>query len=123
VTDSHPGPTLPTLCYFSYRLEPTESEAKGELDRFCDAMIAIREEIAKVEQGVWPKDDNPLKNAPHTADVVSADEWKHPYSRHTAVFPTEATRRFKFWPSVGRINQVLGDRKLICSCPPIEDYA
>ncbi|MGA9519977.1 MAG: aminomethyl-transferring glycine dehydrogenase [Myxococcaceae bacterium] len=117
------APTVSFPVAGTLMIEPTESEAKGELDRFCDAMIAIREEIAKVEQGVWPRDDNPLKNAPHTADMASADEWTHPYPRHVAVFPTEATKRFKFWPSVGRINQVLGDRKLICSCPPIEDYA
>jgi glycine dehydrogenase len=116
------APTVSFPVSGTLMIEPTESEAKGELDRFCDAMIAIREEIAKVENGAWPKDDNPLKNAPHTADVVTADEWKHPYSRQTAVYPSESTRRFKFWPFVARLNQVLGDRKLVCSCPPMEDY-
>ena len=103
-------------------IEPTESETKAELDRFCEAMIAIREEIRAIEEGRLPREDNPLKNAPHTADVVSADEWNHPYSRQQAAFPSEATRRNKFWPYVARINQVLGDRRLICACPPIEEY-
>jgi glycine dehydrogenase len=103
-------------------IEPTESEAKAELDRFCDAMIAIREEIRALEEGRMPRDDNPLKNAPHTADMVAADEWKHPYPRSQAAFPSEAVRSRKFWPFVARVNQVLGDRRLICACPPISDY-
>jgi glycine dehydrogenase len=104
-------------------VEPTESESLAELDRFCDAMIAIREEIRKVEAGVWPKDDNPLGHAPHTLASVTATEWTHPYTREQAVFPTAATRERKFWPHVGRINNALGDRNLVCTCPPIDAYA
>jgi len=104
-------------------VEPTESEAKAELDRFCDAMIAIREEIREIEAGKQPRDRNLLKGAPHTADVLTSDEWDRPYSRHRAAFPLPWVRTTKFWPSVGRLNAVLGDRQLICSCPPIEDYA
>jgi glycine dehydrogenase len=104
-------------------VEPTESEAKAELDRFCDAMIAIREEIREIESGKQPRDRNLLKGAPHTADVLTSDEWDRPYSRHRAAFPLPWVRTTKFWPSVGRLNAVLGDRQLICSCPPIEDYA
>src|SRR5262249_39125375 len=102
---------------------PTESEAKGELDRFCDALISIREEIREIEEGKAPKDDNVLKNAPHTADVLLATEWKHAYTREKAAYPAPWTRSATFWPSVGRVNAALGDRKLVCSCPPVEDYA
>jgi glycine cleavage system P protein (glycine dehydrogenase) len=104
-------------------VEPTESEAKAELDRFCEAMIAIREEIRQVEQGKQPRDRNVLKGAPHTAEVLTADSWDRPYSRHHAAFPLPWVRSKKFWPPVGRLNAVLGDRQLMCSCPPIEDYA
>jgi glycine dehydrogenase len=101
-------------------VEPTESESKTELDRFCDAMIAIRDEITEIENGRISRDDNPLKNSPHTAAVVTATEWAHPYPRERAAFPSPATREHKFWPPVGRLNNVLGDRKLFCVCPPIE---
>jgi len=104
-------------------VEPTESESKAELDRFCDAMISIRAEIREVEQGRQPREGNVLKGAPHTAEVLTADEWDRPYSRHRAAFPLPWVRSNKFWPAVGRLNAVLGDRQLICSCPPIEDYA
>ena len=104
-------------------VEPTESEAKAELDRFCDSMIAIREEIREVEKGKQPRDRNVLKGAPHTAEVLTADSWDRPYSREHAAFPLPWVRTKKFWPAVGRLNAVLGDRQLICSCPPIEDYA
>jgi glycine dehydrogenase len=104
-------------------VEPTESESKAELDRFCAAMIAIRAEIDAIEKGTLPRDDNPLKNAPHTAESVVAAEWAHPYSREVGAFPAPWTRERKFWPSVGRINNALGDRKLVCTCPPIEEYA
>jgi glycine dehydrogenase len=104
-------------------VEPTESEAKAELDRFCEAMIAIREEIREIEQGKQPRERNVLKGAPHTAEVLTADSWDRPYSRQRAAFPLSWVRSKKFWPAVGRINAVLGDRQLICSCPPIEDYA
>jgi glycine dehydrogenase len=103
-------------------VEPTESESKAELDRFCEAMIEIKKEIDAVEAGRYPRDNNPLKQAPHTAEQISKAEWAHPYSREVAVFPLRWIRERKFWPAVGRINNVLGDRQLICSCPPIEDY-
>ncbi|MBX5482765.1 MAG: aminomethyl-transferring glycine dehydrogenase [Myxococcaceae bacterium] len=117
------APTVSFPVAGTLMIEPTESESKAELDRFCDAMIAIRQEIAAIEEGRMPRDNNPLKNAPHTADVVTADEWNRPYSRQMAAFPTEHTRRHKFWPAVARLNQVLGDRKLICSCPPPSAYS
>jgi glycine dehydrogenase len=104
-------------------VEPTESESKAELDRFCDAMIAIREEIRKVETGAWPKDDNPLKNAPHTAAAATAETWAHPYPRATAAFPAPWTKVHKYWPTVSRIDDVWGDRNLMCVCPPPEAYA
>jgi glycine dehydrogenase len=85
-------------------------------------MIAIREEIRAIESGKLPKDDNPLKHAPHTASVVMANEWTHAYSRELAAFPTPFTKERKFWPAVARVNGALGDRKLVCTCPPIEDY-
>ncbi len=102
--------------------EPTESESKAELDRFCDAMIAIREEIRAIEEGRADAEDNPLHNAPHTADMVTATEWTHPYSREQAAFPAPWVKESKFWPSVGRIDNAWGDRHLVCSCPPIESY-
>ncbi|MFD2162500.1 aminomethyl-transferring glycine dehydrogenase [Paradesertivirga mongoliensis] len=104
-------------------IEPTESEPKHELDRFCDAMIAIRTEIAEVERGTIDKQNNPLKNAPHTAAIISGTEWKKPYSRQVAAFPLPYVAEHKFWPSVGRVNDTHGDRTLICSCPPLEAYA
>ncbi len=104
-------------------IEPTESEPKHELDRFCDAMIAIRREIEAVENGSADKTNNPLKNAPHTAAVVTGNDWDRPYSRQTAAFPLPYVANYKFWPSVGRVNDTHGDRTLICSCPPIESYA
>ncbi len=104
-------------------IEPTESESLAELDRFCEAMIAIREEIRQVELGIADRRDNPLKNAPHTQAVVMADAWEHAYTREQAAFPTEAARERKFWPRVGRVNNAAGDRNLVCSCPPIEEYA
>jgi glycine dehydrogenase len=103
-------------------IEPTESESKAELDRFCDAMIAIREEIRAVEEGRIDRANNPLKNAPHTAHVVTASEWSRPYSREQAAFPAPWLRAHKFWPSVGRIDNAYGDRNFICTCPPLEAY-
>ncbi|MFI5350198.1 MAG: aminomethyl-transferring glycine dehydrogenase [Elusimicrobiota bacterium] len=97
-------------------IEPTESESKAELDRFCDAMLAIREEARKVENGEWPRDDNPLKNAPHTAEAACGDAWTHAYSRETAAYPAPWLRQRKFWPSVGRIDGAYGDRNFFCSC-------
>ena len=104
-------------------IEPTESESKAELDRFCAAMIAIREEIRAVEQGRWSKEDNPLHNAPHTAQSLLAESWTHPYSREQAAFPLPWVREGKYWPPVGRIDQVYGDRNLVCICPPVSAYA
>jgi glycine dehydrogenase len=104
-------------------VEPTESESKDELDRFCDAMISIRAEIQAVIDGRADRRDNVLKNAPHTASAVAADEWPHPYSREEAAFPLPFVRAHKHWPSVGRIDNPYGDRNLMCSCPPIAEYA
>jgi glycine dehydrogenase len=103
-------------------IEPTESEPKHELDRFCEAMIAIRKEIDEIASGRADRKDNLLKNAPHTAEQVVASEWSHPYSRERAAFPASWTRRQKFWPAVSRIDSVYGDRNLFCSCPPAEAF-
>jgi glycine dehydrogenase len=103
-------------------VEPTESESKAELDRYCDALIAIREEIRAVEEGRADRQDNLLKGAPHVAVEVTADGWKHPYSREQAAFPARWLREHKFWPAVGRVDNVWGDRNLVCSCPPVSSY-
>ena len=116
------APTVSFPVAGTVMIEPTESEPKHELDRFCDAMIAIRNEIKDVESGVSDKVNNPLKNAPHTAAVVTANDWEHPYPRQKAAFPLPYVSAYKFWPSVGRVNDTYGDRTLICSCPPVEDY-
>jgi glycine dehydrogenase len=116
------APTVSFPVAGTVMVEPTESEPKHELDRFCDAMIAIRREISEVEAGAADKVDNPLKNAPHTVSVITADAWEHPYSRNTAAFPLPYVLAHKFWPSVGRVNDTYGDRTLICSCPPLTDY-
>ncbi|MEZ2338533.1 aminomethyl-transferring glycine dehydrogenase [Mucilaginibacter sp. RCC_168] len=117
------APTVSFPVAGTVMVEPTESEPKHELDRFCDAMIAIRHEIADVAEGVSDKTDNPLKNAPHTAAVITGNEWEHSYTRQKAAFPLAYVAAYKFWPSVGRVNDTYGDRTLICSCPPLEDYA
>jgi glycine dehydrogenase len=104
-------------------IEPTESESKAELDRFCDALISIREEIREIELGIADRSDNLLKHAPHTAQAVIADDWDHAYSRERAAYPAPWTRDHKFWPSVGLIDSAAGDRNLVCACPPIEEYA
>ena len=116
------APTVSFPVAGTLMVEPTESEPKHELDRFCDALIAIRSEIDAVEKGTADKVDNPLKNAPHTAAVLTANDWAHPYSRQTAAFPLPYVAAHKFWPSVGRVNDTYGDRTLICACPPIESY-
>jgi glycine dehydrogenase len=103
-------------------VEPTESEPKVELDRFCDAMLAIRAEIDAIVEGRADRADNPLKNAPHTAEDVSADDWPHVYSREQAAFPVPGLRHAKFWPPVSRIDNPFGDRNLMCVCPPIDAY-
>ena len=117
------APTLSFPVSGTLMVEPTESESKHELDRFIDAMIAIREEIRQVENGTWPQDDNPLKNAPHTAESLLADDWKHPYPRDLAAYPVATLRRVKYWAPVGRVDNVYGDRHLFCSCPPLSDFA
>ncbi len=117
------APTMSFPVAGTLMIEPTESESRAELDRFCDAMIAIRAEIQQVELGLLDRADNPLKNAPHTAAAVTADEWDHAYTREQAAWPAPWTREAKFWPSVGRVDNAYGDRNLVCSCPPIEAYA
>jgi glycine dehydrogenase len=116
------APTMSFPIAGTLMIEPTESESKAELDRFCEAMIAIRAEIAEIEAGAAPREGNVLKNAPHTAAALLADDWPHPYSRGRAAYPLAALRTTKFWPPVGRLNNVLGDRKLFCSCPDVSDY-
>jgi glycine dehydrogenase len=116
------APTVSFPVAGTLMVEPTESEPKHELDRFCDALIAIRNEISQVENGSYDKVDNPLKNAPHTAIKVTGDEWSHAYSRQIAAFPLPYVAAYKFWPSVGRVNDSFGDRSLVCACPPIESY-
>ena len=117
------APTISWPVAGTMMVEPTESESKAELDRFCDAMIAIHAEIIAVENGKADKQNNLLKNAPHTAEVVTADEWTHPYSRQQAAYPAKWLRDHKFWPPVGRIDNVYGDRNPVCACPPVEAYA
>lgn len=116
------APTMSFPVPGTLMIEPTESESKAELDRFCEAMIAIRAEIAAVEAGEADAEDNPLKRAPHTAQAVGADEWAHRYSRQEAAWPVEGLAERKYWPPVGRIDNVYGDRNLVCSCPPMADY-
>jgi glycine dehydrogenase len=116
------APTMSFPIPGTLMIEPTESEPRAELDRFCEAMIAIRREIAEIESGTQPREDNLLKNAPHTAEHLLAEEWKHPYPRERAAYPLPWLRTHKFWPPVGRLNNVLGDRQFVCSCPPIESY-
>jgi glycine dehydrogenase len=117
------APTLSFPVPGTLMVEPTESEPRAELDRFCDAMIAIRDEIRAVEQGRWPQDDNPLKHAPHTAATLLGAEWSHPYTREQAAYPVAALRGSKYWCPVGRVDNVHGDRNLFCSCIPAADYA
>jgi glycine dehydrogenase len=117
------APTLSFPVPGTLMVEPTESEPLEELDRFVEAMIAIREEIRRVEEGAWPRDDNPLKNAPHTAAAVLGADWDHPYSREAAVFPLPGLRDAKYWPTVGRVDNVHGDRHLFCSCVPVSAWA
>jgi glycine dehydrogenase len=104
-------------------VEPTESESKAELDRFCDAMIQIRAEIDRVGSGDWTVEDNPLRNAPHTAEDLLGSEWSHPYAREEAAYPVDSLRHDKYWPPVNRIDGAYGDRNLVCACPPPEAFA
>src|SRR5678815_357750 len=117
------APTVSFPVAGTLMVEPTESEDQAELDRFCDAMIAIRREIEAVVSGKADRADNVLKNAPHTAEAIAAADWSHPYSREEAAFPLPFVRANKFWPSVGRIDNPYGDRNLFCSCPPVEAFA
>jgi glycine dehydrogenase len=117
------APTMSFPVAGTLMIEPTESESLVELDRFCDAMIAIRAEIARVASGGYDAQDNPLKNAPHTAEMLIAGEWKHPYDAEEAAYPAGVDRRAKYWPPVRRIDQAYGDRNLVCACPPPEAFA
>lgn len=117
------APTLAFPVPNTLMIEPTESESLSELDRFCDAMIAIKAEADRVGSGEWPEEDNPLVNAPHTAGDVATDDWNHPYPRELAAYPVEGLRADKYWPPVSRIDGVAGDRNLVCSCPPLDAYS
>jgi glycine dehydrogenase len=117
------APTLSFPVAGTLMVEPTESETLFELDRFINAMIAIRSEIAKVELGVWPQDNNPLKHAPHTADSLLGAEWSRPYSREVGAYPLAKLKQNKYWSPVGRVDNVYGDRNLFCSCVPVGEYA
>lgn len=117
------APTLSFPVPGTLMVEPTESETLAELDRFINAMIAIREEIRQVEKGIWPQDNNPLKHAPHTAASLLGADWDRPYSRETGAFPLATLKQVKYWPPVGRVDNVYGDRNLFCSCVPVSDYA
>jgi glycine dehydrogenase len=116
------APTMSWPVPGTLMVEPTESESKAELDRFCDTMIAIREEIRAIEQGKADRADNVLKHAPHTAQALIADEWKHAYTRRQAAYPAAWLKDHKFWPAVGRIDNPYGDRNLVCTCPPVDAY-
>ncbi len=117
------APTMSFPVAGTLMVEPTESEDLDELDRFAEAMIAIRREIAAVKEGRWPKDDNPLVNAPHTAEMISGDEWDHAYPRSLAAYPNGVRPVGKYWAPVRRIDGAYGDRNLVCACPPPEAYA
>ena len=116
------APTMSWPVAGTLMIEPTESESRAELDRFCDAMISIRKEISDIESGALDKNDNMLKNAPHTAEEMASDEWAHSYSRIRAAYPVQSLKNNKFWPPVGRVDNTYGDRNLICSCPSMDDF-
>jgi glycine dehydrogenase len=117
------APTVSFPVAGTIMIEPTESEDKAELDRFCDALISIHDEITAIEKGLSDKVDNPLKNAPHTQQVICANEWSHAYTRQEAAFPLYYVQQNKFWPTVARVNNTHGDRNLICTCEPVASYA
>ncbi len=117
------APTMSWPVPGTMMIEPTESESPAELDRLCDALIAIKGEMEAIERGDWPTDDNPLKNAPHTSETVTKADWTAPYSREVAAFPASWTREYKYWPPVSRVDNVYGDRNLVCSCLPLEAYS
>ncbi len=116
------APTMSWPVPGTLMIEPTESESREELDRFCEALLTIRREIRAIEAGTWPRDDNPLKGAPHTAAEVSSNEWKHPYPREVAAYPAPWLRQFKFWPAVGRVDNPYGDRNLVCTCDGMDAH-
>ena len=116
------APTMSWPVPGTLMIEPTESESKKEIDRFCEAMISIKEEIQRIKSGTLPKENNMLKNAPHTSLHISEDEWTHPYSRLEAAYPVEYLKKNKYWPPVGRVDNVYGDRNLMCSCPSMKDF-
>ena len=117
------APTMSWPVAGTLMIEPTESENKAEIDRFCEAMISIAAEISSIAAGTWSQTDNPLKNAPHTAREVAESEWTHPYTRAQAAYPLPFVTAQKYWPPVKRVDNVYGDRNLICSCAPLESYA
>jgi glycine dehydrogenase len=117
------APTISWPVPGTMMIEPTESESKAELDRYCKALILIRQEITEIEEGRFPRDKNPLKQAPHTIETIAQSNWPYPYSRETAAFPAPWLRQQKFWPTVSRIDSAYGDRNLVCTCPPIETYS
>ena len=116
------APTMSWPVPGTMMIEPTESESKDEMDRFCDAMISIKKEISDVVNGKFDDKDNPLINAPHTAIIVTSDNWDRNYSRELAAYPAEWIKKHKYWPSVGRVDNAHGDRNLVCTCPPINEY-
>ncbi|KAI8869576.1 glycine dehydrogenase [Ramicandelaber brevisporus] len=117
------SPTMSWPVAGTLMIEPTESESKEELDRFCDAMISIRNEIREIEEGKLPRDNNPAKNAPHPLQVLLADKWEHPYTREKAAYPLPYLRERKFWPTIERVDDTFGDLNLVCSCPPMSEYS
>ena len=117
------APTMSFPVAGTIMIEPTESEDMAELDRFCDALLAIHSEIVAIETGRFDKSDNPLKNAPHTQHVICANEWSHSYTRQEAAFPLPYVALNKFWPTVARVNNTHGDRNLVCTCEPVSSYA
>src|SRR5690606_10900382 len=117
------APTMSFPVPGTLMIEPTESESLEEIERFCQAMILIREEIAAVELDEMDRENHPVKNSPHTAGMLTAEAWNYPYSRETAAFPASWVKERKFWPAVGRVDNVYGDRNLFCICPPVDSYA
>ena len=116
------APTMSFPVAGTLMIEPTESESLAEIDRFCDAMLSIADEIENVKSGQWPANNNPLVNAPHTAESLLGDDWTHPYSRQLAANPRGNSQANKYWPPVGRVDNAFGDRNLICSCPSVEEW-
>ena len=116
------APTMSWPVPGTIMIEPTESESLSEINRFCDTMIKIKEESDKVKNGKFDKNDNPLKNAPHTHTELTANEWKHKYDRESAAYPSATLKSYKYWPPVARVDNVYGDKNLFCSCPSMDEY-